>query len=1246
MQQDINITNRFTNKLKTNEQLSPFNMSSFLPSTTPSPALKLGSTFLFVQNEDAAEQENIYAEDLADGIASCAKEQAEVWKLEMEEEEEGASPAATSPRHEFKRAMKALVNECLQENRTGKRRGACGTTSRQQPRNKPGAARRFDDVVRQNEAVERKLVSKTALSGEAVEAFRTLLRKGLQEPGFQRYARTTAALALDNPVQFPEGTGEVIVVVPREDMTQAGFGGDDAPRAVFPSIVGRPKHHGIMVGMDQKDAYIGDEAQSKRGVLSLKYPVQRGMVRNFDDFEKVMWHCFYNELRVVPEEHPVVMADTPLTPSTSRERLVQIMFETFNVPALCVVSAPYLGLLSTGRSTGIVVEISASLCTILPVVDGIVDPAAVVIMPIGANDVVSYMTKILTERGYFFTTTAERDIVRDITEKMCFVEQDYASPQPTVESTYELPDGQGITIGSEKYRCVEPLFSPILVGIDCPSVPESVLLALVRSPADQRAALADQIVVTGNLVCRGFAARVESDLKRLVPRSTPVRVRQSPESKYSAWIGGSVAHSYLQWITREDYDRDGPSVVHRACFAGGYSDEAVGYLDADVKSNTYEELLQKAAKEAVAATANIPVDESKPTAAKAPASQNIVMTKPLATTNCALLQTGLIIAESGMAPMDDVVAVPTKCPSCTAVLLGKSCPVCESTGRSLREARRTFLLAKPAAPEGPPRSIAAIPIIVFVVDVSGSMGITTTVPGGLRIPTGLDTSTDIEHVPRLKLVQAAIRSRLLRLQKESPETIPVLVSFGSSVEVHFCEGEGYQMRSSEVNRLHRIEDFVAVGKRLMGGGDSGGKGKGTARSVEALVDKLYGLANSGCTALGPALALSAGLCSGHPGGQVIVCTDGKANVGIGSLNASNDARSQFYEGIGNLAIAHGITINTVTLEDCEAGMESLGTTADISGGSVAIVNPMVMTKEFAMLGNSPTVATNVAVKVVASRGVGLSCSEHAVGNTTAAGGDVSVRLCGDKTLHAMAVAALDNDAGVPESFLCPITLQVMNDPVLLGDGQSYERIVVEDWLENHSTSPMTNAPLTNKDIVPNIALRQMIEDWALQDRTGGASPCTARLQFQVSYKLWNGEERLTVIDREFPVTTSRAQAERYIESSVCAMNALQASANMSKGGEYLQSRVNLVSFQRLLQRTMRTKFDCQSYLAYITHAEPLDQFMREQAMLQVMQSNSIMSNTSSTETRDDDASKSLFQSKALSMHQFLRRATATLANSG
>merc|ERR1712154_541261 len=122
-------------------------------------------------------------------------------------------------------------------------------------------------------------------------------------------------------------------------MCKAGFAGDDAPRAVFPSIVGRPRHQGVMVGMGQKDAYVGDEAQSKRGILTLKYPVEHGIITN----------C---------------------------------------------------------------------------------------------------LMKILTERGYSFTTTAEREIVRDIKEKLCYVALDFeqemstAAASTSLEKSYELPDGQ------------------------------------------------------------------------------------------------------------------------------------------------------------------------------------------------------------------------------------------------------------------------------------------------------------------------------------------------------------------------------------------------------------------------------------------------------------------------------------------------------------------------------------------------------------------------------------------------------------------------------------------------------------------------------------------------------------------------------------------------------------------------------------------------------------------------------------
>ncbi|KAI6646172.1 actin [Oopsacas minuta] len=355
--------------------------------------------------------------------------------------------------------------------------------------------------------------------------------------------------------------------------TKAGFSGENSPRVVFPSIVGRPRPQGVMVGMPQRDVYVGDEAQRKRGILMLKYPIEHGIVTNWDDMEKMLCHTFYNELRVAPEEHPVLLTEAIFNPKANRKMTAQIMFETFNNPALYISNNQVLSLYSKGNTTGVVVDSGLDSTRIVPIYKGHVLGHSVQRLGIGGREITHYFIKLLTEYGYSICCGSETELMNDMKEKLGYARKSLPNEtgDANVEVLYELPDGQEIPIREERYRCVEPVFNPSLIGSEENSIHVSTNNAILKSDSDLHKHLYNNIVLSGgNTMFPGIAERLYSEVSNLAPSTASIRVIAQPERKYSAWIGGSILSSSDSFekilIPKDVYDEYGPEIVDRKFF--------------------------------------------------------------------------------------------------------------------------------------------------------------------------------------------------------------------------------------------------------------------------------------------------------------------------------------------------------------------------------------------------------------------------------------------------------------------------------------------------------------------------------------------------------------------------------------------------------------------------------------------------------------------------------------------------------
>ncbi|XP_043931422.1 actin, clone 302-like [Protopterus annectens] len=358
-------------------------------------------------------------------------------------------------------------------------------------------------------------------------------------------------------------------------LIKAGFADQELPTTIFPTVVGHPKNKCLISENTIKDVYIGHEAQHMRSVLSLKFPVQFGIIMDWTEIEKIWHYTFYDQLRVEPEDHPVLLTEPAMNPARNREHMVQIMFDAFNVPFTYIAMQAVLALYSSGRTTGVVFDSGEGVSHAVPIYEGCSLPHSVQQLWLAGRDLTGYLRKLLQDRGYCFRTATELEIVRDIKEKLCYVSQDPDTECSTNEVSYTLPDGQILKLGNERFRAPEVLFKPALIGKDHFGVHESLCHAIIQSDSELRQTFLENIVLAGGTtLLPGLASRLQNEICSMVSGdvSASVHVRRpvDMDEDFVVWSGGAMLASLpafrYAWISRQEYEECGSSIVYRKCF--------------------------------------------------------------------------------------------------------------------------------------------------------------------------------------------------------------------------------------------------------------------------------------------------------------------------------------------------------------------------------------------------------------------------------------------------------------------------------------------------------------------------------------------------------------------------------------------------------------------------------------------------------------------------------------------------------
>ncbi|KAK0086328.1 hypothetical protein PV325_003335 [Microctonus aethiopoides] len=388
---------------------------------------------------------------------------------------------------------------------------------------------------------------------------------------------------------------KVIVCDNGTGFVKCGYAGANFPAHIFPSIVGRPiiralnKIGDIDVKQELcvRDLMVGDEASKLRSLLEISYPMQNGIVRNWEDMCHVWDYTFGKEkMNINPRECKILLTEPPMNPTTNREKMIEVMFEKYGFAGTYVAVQAVLTLYAQGLITGVVVDSGDGVTHICPVYEEYALPHLTRRLDIAGRDITMYLIKLLLLRGYAFNHSADFETVRMLKEKLCYIGYNVESEEKlAVETTvlvesYTLPDGRVIKVGGERFAAPEALFQPHLINVEAPGIAELVFNTIQSADIDMRSELYKHIVLSGgSTMYPGLPSRLEREIKQLYLQRVlkndvsklgkfKIKIEDSPRRKDMVFIGGAVLADLTRdresfWITREEYEEKGLSVLKK-----------------------------------------------------------------------------------------------------------------------------------------------------------------------------------------------------------------------------------------------------------------------------------------------------------------------------------------------------------------------------------------------------------------------------------------------------------------------------------------------------------------------------------------------------------------------------------------------------------------------------------------------------------------------------------------------------------